>query len=46
MSNGKMQELFEQALNIREPWYVKRIEFIQGQKRLNIEIDFKKGTKF
>ena len=41
-----MKNVFEQALNIQEPWFIKAIDFDFTQKRLDISIDFKKGTKF
>lgn len=40
------QQLFELALNIQEPWYVKDIQFNIDQKRLDIHIDFRKGSVF
>ena len=36
MSN---KTLFEAALNIQEPWFVKDILFGSGKKRLDIHID-------
>lgn len=41
-----MNNIFAQALNINEPWYIKSIEFDYPKKRLDILIDFKKGTTF
>jgi len=41
-----MIELFEKALNINKPWYIKEIHFDPEIKRLDIEIDFKKGAVF
>ena len=41
-----MQKLFEQALNIQDPWYIKSIDFDYSQKRLDISLDFRKGTHF
>lgn len=41
-----MQELFEKALGITPPWFVERIEFNQDEKRLDIYINFKRGSKF
>jgi len=41
-----MAELFEKALNINIPWYIKGIQFDPEVKRLDIEIDFKKGALF
>ncbi len=40
------QQLFERALNIQDPWYVKEISFNEKNKRLDIMIDFKKGSLF
>ncbi len=43
MNNSK---LFEIALNISEPWYIKTIVFDEEKRRLDINIDFKIGSKF
>jgi transposase len=40
------KDLFEQALNIQEPWYLKNIEFSEAEKRLDLYIDFKEGAVF
>lgn len=40
------RELFQSALNIEDPWFVKDIGFDQGSKRLDIWIDFKVGSTF
>lgn len=38
--------LFEKALGIKKPWFVKEIKFNQDQKQLDIYIDFKRGAIF
>lgn len=40
------QQLFELALNIQDPWYIKDIQFSAENKRLDIHIDFRKGAVF
>ena len=40
------KDLFERALNIQEPWYLKSIEFNEAEKRLDLYIDFKEGSVF
>ena len=40
------QSLFELALNIQDPWYIKDIQFDSEKKRLDIHIDFRKGSIF
>lgn len=40
------QELFQMALNVTEPWFVKDLEFDAEKKRLDIYIDFKRGSRF
>ena len=40
------QPLFELALNIQDPWYIKDIQFDVENKRLDIHIDFRKGAVF
>jgi transposase len=41
-----MQNIFEQALNLELPWFIESINFDKSNKRLDIEIDFIKGSKF
>lgn len=41
-----MKNLFEQALAINNPWYIKSLDFDVDKKQLDIYIDFKKGHKF
>jgi len=38
--------LFEIALHVEKPWYIKNINFNEEEKRLDIYIDFKKGSAF
>ncbi len=40
------KELFQLALNINNPWYIKEIDFNEKDKKLNIHIDFTKGSTF
>ena len=40
------QELFQLALNITEPWFVTDINFNSENKKLDIFIDFTKGSTF
>lgn len=40
------QQLFEQALHIQAPWFIKDIQFEPKSKRLDIHIDFHKGSLF
>lgn len=42
----KHEQLFSEALQIREPLYVQRVVFDQKQGELHIHIDFHKGAKF
>jgi transposase len=39
-------ELFTAAIGLQEPWYVKSLEFKVDEKRLDIQVDFRKGSKF
>ena len=39
-------KLFERALNIQDPWFIKDIQFNVQNKRLDIHIDFRKGALF
>ena len=40
------QELFQLALNITDPWYIADIDFNVESKRLDVYIDFVKGSTF
>ena len=40
------KQLFELALNVQDPWYIKDIQFDTENKRLDIHIDFHKGAVF
>jgi len=39
-------ELFQTAIGLVRPWYVKDIQFTVEKKRLDIYVDFIKGSKF
>lgn len=39
-------KLFEIALNVKEPWYIDSIKFDEDKKRLDIYIEFQKGSQF
>jgi transposase len=41
-----MTELFQQALHINSPWLITSIDFDADKKRLDIHIDFKRGSTF
>ncbi len=41
-----MNDLFQQALHITSPWFIKSIDFSADKKRLDIHIDFKRGSTF
>lgn len=40
------EELFQLALNLQEPWVVKKIEFTKENRQLDLWIDFIPGSKF
>jgi transposase len=40
------QELFQLALNINDPWKISDLQFDVESKRLDVYIDFKKGSTF
>jgi len=40
------KDLFEKALHIESPWYVKNIDFNEFERQLIVFVDFKKGSKF
>ena len=39
-------KIFESALGISEPWYIKGVDFDAEQKNLSIHIDFVAGSRF
>lgn len=39
-------QIFEAALGIANPWYIKGVDFDAEQKRLSIHIDFVAGSRF
>lgn len=39
-------QIFEQALGLESPWYIKGVEFSKENKRLDINIDFTRGSTF
>jgi len=41
-----MKQLFEKALNIREPYFITDIKFDEKKKQLDIQVDFHKGSVF
>jgi transposase len=41
-----IEQLFSQALGIVDPWYIKSVNFNSEKKKLDIEVDFKKGAEF
>src|SRR5438132_8524923 len=39
-------ELFQKAIGLVMPWYIKEVKFTGEEKRLDIYVDFTRGTKF
>lgn len=39
-------ELFQKAIGLVTPWYIKEVQFTVEEKRLDIYVDFTKGTRF
>jgi transposase len=39
-------QLFETALGIKSPWFVEAVNFDASQRRLTIDVDFPRGTRF
>ncbi len=42
----QMRELFRMALGLAEPWVVSKIEFSEGQRQLELHLDFPSGSRF
>ena len=38
--------LFTAALGLSEPWYVKGLDFDEAEKRLTVQVDFRRGSRF
>jgi hypothetical protein len=41
-----MDKVFEEALGVEDPWFVRQIRFNKEANRLEVDIDFKKGCRF
>src|SRR5215468_11277 len=41
-----INDLFAAALGIAAPWFVDRVDFDTGQRKLTIHVDFKRGSRF
>lgn len=41
-----MEQIFEKALGVESPWFIKSTAFDADKKRLDIGIDFKRGWRF
>lgn len=39
-------QLFESALGITAPWYVRSVDFDAAQRQLNIAVDFVAGSRY
>jgi transposase len=39
-------QLFALALGLTPPWFIEKVSFDPGQKRLDLFLDFKRGSKF
>ena len=41
-----MKNIFSMALGINDPWFISDVRFDAKQKRLDIDLDFTRGSKF
>ena len=41
-----MEDIFKAALGVEPPWFIKSVEFSAAEKRLDIWLDFKRGSRF
>ena len=39
-------DLFAKALSVSEPWFVDGVDFDEGERRLTVRIDFRRGSRF
>ena len=44
--SSPVAELFTRALGFEDPWQVVSIEFSESNKRLDIHLDFPRGSRF
>ena len=40
------KQLFGLALGLTPPWFIDKVAFDPGQKRLDLFLDFQRGSKF
>lgn len=40
------KEIFEAALGVASPWFVADMDFDEGERKLTIQIDFERGSRF
>lgn len=40
------EDLFRAALHLTAPWYISSINFAEGERKLDIWVDFLKGSRF
>jgi len=41
-----MEKVFAKALGVEDPWFIRQITFNKEANRLDVDIDFKKGSRF
>jgi len=41
-----IERIFEVALHIQEPWFISNVAFDASRKRLDLRLDFRKGSTF
>jgi len=41
-----MSALFEKALGLSEPWYIEDVTFNSDENRLDIRVNFRRGSRF
>ena len=46
LSPIKMEKVFAKALGVEDPWFIRQITFNKEAHRLDVDIDFKKGSRF
>ena len=44
--SSPVAELFTRALGLEDPWQVVKLEFSESDKRLDIHLDFPRGSRF
>jgi transposase len=43
---GAIESLFGKALKVESPWEIEKVEFVESEGRINVVLDFPRGSLF